>query len=76
MWDEEINKKIKEAADQYHPAYDEEAWGKMEKLLDKHLPQKKDWRRIILPTTVSPITTSPAESQPRTSLPSIPRTFT
>jgi len=47
MWDEEINKKIKEAADQYHPAYDEEAWGKMEKLLDKHLPQKKDWRRII-----------------------------
>src|SRR5258705_1458375 len=47
MWDEEINKKIKEAADQYHPAYDEDAWSKMEKLLDKHLPQKKDWRRII-----------------------------
>lgn len=47
MWDEEINRKIKDAADQYHPAYDEDAWIKMEKLLDEHLPQKKDWRRII-----------------------------
>ncbi len=47
MWDEEINKKIKDAADQYHPAYDDTAWNNMEKLLDEHLPQKKDRRRII-----------------------------
>jgi len=47
MWDEEINKRIKEAADQYHPAYDEEAWSKMEQMLDEHLPQKKDKKRII-----------------------------
>jgi hypothetical protein len=47
MWDEEINKKIKDAADQYHPAYDDNAWDKMERLLDEHLPLKKDRRRII-----------------------------
>jgi hypothetical protein len=47
MWDDEINKRIKEAADQYHPAYDEDAWNKMEQLLDEHLPLKKDRRRII-----------------------------
>ena len=47
MQDEEINKKIKEAADQYHPAYEDDAWNKMEKLLDEHLPQKKERRRAI-----------------------------
>jgi hypothetical protein len=48
MWDEEINKKIiKDAADQYHPAYDDNAWAKMEQMLDEHLPRKKDRRRII-----------------------------
>lgn len=48
MWDEEeINKKIKDAADQYQPAYDDKAWDKMEQILDEHLPQKKDNRRII-----------------------------
>ena len=47
MWDEEINKKIKDAADQYHPAYDDNAWDKMEQMLDEHLPRKKDRRRII-----------------------------
>jgi hypothetical protein len=45
---EEFNKKIKEAAEQHHPAYDEKAWQKMEKMLDKHMPQEeKDRRRII-----------------------------
>lgn len=44
---EELNKKIKEAAEQHHPAYDEQAWKKMEKMLDKHMPQEKDRRRII-----------------------------
>jgi hypothetical protein len=45
---EDLDKKIKEAADQHHPAYDEKAWQKMEKLLKEHLPQpRKDRRRII-----------------------------
>jgi len=45
---EEFNKKIKEAAEQHHPAYDEKAWQKMEKMLDKHMPQEdKDRRRIV-----------------------------
>ncbi|HVT83728.1 MAG TPA: hypothetical protein VHD35_00930 [Chitinophagaceae bacterium] len=42
---ENFDKKIREAADHHHPAYDEKAWEKMEKLLEKHLPQKKDDRR-------------------------------
>ena len=45
---EENDKRINEAANQHHPAYDEKAWDKMEKLLDEHLPvQKKDKRRIV-----------------------------
>ena len=45
---EDLDKKIKEAADQHHPAYDEKAWQKMENLLKEHLPQPtKDKRRII-----------------------------
>jgi hypothetical protein len=48
MQSEEFDKKIREAASHHHPAYDEKAWNKMEKLLDKHLPQeKKDRRRFI-----------------------------
>ncbi len=45
---EEFDKKIKEAADNHHPAYNEEAWGRMNKLLDKHLPQKEDRRRRFI----------------------------
>ena len=45
---EENDKRIREAANQHHPAYDERAWDKMEKLLDQHLPvEKKDKRRIV-----------------------------
>ncbi|MBK6936118.1 MAG: hypothetical protein IPH18_03985 [Chitinophagaceae bacterium] len=44
---EEFDMKIREAADQHHPAYDEKAWAKMEKLLDKHMPQEKKRRRFI-----------------------------
>ena len=47
MLDEEINKRISEAADQYHPAYDDEAWKRMEQMLDEHLPQKRDRRRLF-----------------------------
>ncbi len=48
MQSEEFDKKIKEAADHHHPAYDEKAWMKMEKLLDTHLPQQKDDRRRLI----------------------------
>lgn len=41
---EEFDNRIKEAADHHHPAYDEQAWAKMEKLLNKHMPVKKDRR--------------------------------
>lgn len=39
--------KVKEAAEQHHPSYDETAWAKMEKLLDREMPQKKDRRRVL-----------------------------
>ena len=45
MQDEDIDITIREAAEQHHPSYDDKAWGKMQKLLDKHLPQKKDRKR-------------------------------
>jgi cytoskeletal protein RodZ len=45
---EEFDKKIKEAAGNHHPAYDEKAWRKMENLLDKHMPREKDDRRRFL----------------------------
>lgn len=45
---EDFDKKIRDAADNHHPAYDEQAWGKMENLLDKHMPvEKEDRRRFI-----------------------------
>ncbi|HUZ61641.1 MAG TPA: hypothetical protein VMU83_22885 [Hanamia sp.] len=47
MPDEENDKIMKDAADHYHPAYDDNAWEKMEQLLDQHLPQKKKRRKII-----------------------------
>jgi hypothetical protein len=48
MPDEEIDKIIRDAAGQHHPPYDDSAWGKMEVLLDKHLPQKKDRKKPIV----------------------------
>ncbi len=45
MQDEDIDIIIREAASQHHPPYNENAWGKMKQLLDKHLPQKKDRKR-------------------------------
>lgn len=49
MLSEEFDKKIKEAADHHYPAYREEAWKNMNRLLDKHLPEKdKDRKRFIL----------------------------
>jgi hypothetical protein len=45
---EDLDKKIIEAAEHHHPAYNEVAWHKMGKLLDKHFPQKKDDKRRII----------------------------
>ncbi|HEY6064349.1 MAG TPA: hypothetical protein VIV35_12110 [Chitinophagaceae bacterium] len=45
---EEFDNKVREAADHHHPAYDENAWARMEKLLNKHLPQENDNRRRII----------------------------
>ncbi len=45
--DEQIDKKIQDAAENFRPAFDDDAWKKMEQLLDEHLPQKKDKKRII-----------------------------
>ena len=45
--DDEIIKKIQEASERYQPAYDEASWADMQRLLDEHLPQKKNKRRII-----------------------------
>ena len=52
MLDDENDKRIKEAAEHYHPAYDDTAWEKMQQLLDEQLPQKKERKKIffILPS--------------------------
>jgi hypothetical protein len=42
---EETDKKIIEAAENHHPSYDEKAWEKMNKLLDKHMPVKEKRKR-------------------------------
>ena len=42
-----LDKKIQEAADQFEPAYNENAWDKMEKLLNEHMPQKKERNRKL-----------------------------
>jgi hypothetical protein len=47
MLDEENDRIIKEAADHYHPEYDDTAWEKMEQLLDEHLPVEKERKRIF-----------------------------
>ncbi len=48
MWSEELNNKIKQAPESHAPEYNESAWVKMEALLNKHLPLKKDSRKKLL----------------------------
>ena len=48
MQSENFDKRVRDAAEHHHPAYDEKAWDKMEKLLDKHLPQQEENRRRFL----------------------------
>ncbi|MGN6533392.1 MAG: hypothetical protein ACTHK0_16740 [Ginsengibacter sp.] len=47
MLDEENDKRIKEAADHYHPEYDDTAWQKMDQLLNEHLPPEKERKRFL-----------------------------
>jgi len=48
MQSEDFDKRIRDAADNHHPAYNEKAWSKMEDMLNTHLPrQKKDRRRFF-----------------------------
>ncbi|MBC7948862.1 MAG: hypothetical protein H7Y42_13315 [Chitinophagaceae bacterium] len=44
---EDFDSKLRQAAEQHHPHYDEKAWSKMEKLLNRELPEKKDDNRKI-----------------------------
>lgn len=48
MQSELFDKKVRDAADHHHPAYDEQAWRRMLQMLDKHLPQQSDNRRRFL----------------------------
>jgi hypothetical protein len=48
MQDEELDKLIHDAANQYHPPYNDKDWGDMAMLLDKHMPHQKDRRRYLL----------------------------
>lgn len=45
---DEFDKRIQDAAEHHHPAYDEQAWAKMHGLLDKHLPVKEERRRRFI----------------------------
>lgn len=47
MQSEDFDKRIREAAENHHPQYNENAWNGMEKLLNKHMPVEKDRRRFI-----------------------------
>lgn len=48
MLSEEFDKKIREAAEHHHPAYDEKAWKGMKQLLDKHLPEEEKKKRRFI----------------------------
>jgi hypothetical protein len=56
MQDDALDKILKDAADQYHPAYNDKAWEGMHARLDKHLPQKEEdrkWPWLLLPLLVT-----------------------
>jgi hypothetical protein len=48
MWSDEMDKKIRDAAENDIQNYQEKDWKGMEGLLDKHLPQRKRRRGIIV----------------------------
>jgi hypothetical protein len=46
MQSEDFDKRVRDAAENHHPQYNERAWNGMEKLLNKHMPVEKDRRRF------------------------------
>jgi hypothetical protein len=56
MQDDALDKILRDAANQYHPAYNDKAWEGMHARLDKHLPQKDEnrkWLWLLLPLLVT-----------------------
>ncbi len=56
MQDDALDKILKDAAGQYHPAYNDKAWEGMHVKLNKHLPQKeydRKWPWLLLPLLVT-----------------------
>ncbi|MEJ7830949.1 MAG: hypothetical protein WKF91_22275, partial [Segetibacter sp.] len=47
MEPEDFDMKARKASEEIFPGFENEAWDKMEILLDKHLPQKKEKRRFF-----------------------------
>lgn len=47
MKPEDFDMKARQASEETFPPFDNEAWNKMEMLLDKHLPQQKEKRRFF-----------------------------
>lgn len=45
---DKLDRKIQDAANQFEPVYNEQAWSNMEKLLDLKMPQKKNDKRRLL----------------------------
>lgn len=46
---EDFDQQIADAAEKHHPMYHEEAWGRMNRLLNEHLPEsRKKKRRLLL----------------------------
>lgn len=48
MLSEDFDKKVRDAADHHHPAYDEKAWTGMKRLLEKYMPEQKDRKRRFI----------------------------
>ena len=48
MLDELDDNKLREAAANYKPSYDNDGWDKMQQMLDKELPQEKKNKKLVL----------------------------
>jgi hypothetical protein len=49
---EEFDQQVNDVSEKHHPTYHEDAWGKMQQLLDEHLPVTRERKRrgwILLP---------------------------
>jgi hypothetical protein len=56
---EEFDQQINDVSEKHHPTYHEDAWGKMQQLLDEHLPVTRERKRrgwVLLPLLLLIIT--------------------